>query len=1250
MKNKRYTIGFLFGDFYGAYTANLFLNIVKACRDYGQNILGFGGGFIKSPNESVLGENCNFIYDLVNKENIDGIILEGSVGNFISKNNMKKFLLKYQDIPIVNIGTNIEGLKNIIIDSKKGMEDLITHLIQCHNYKKIAFVAGTEGNYDANQRLEAYKNVLNRHNIAIDDNLITNGNFSYFGGVQAFKVLFQERKASFDVIVCSNDYMALSIINEMQKNKLKIPKDAAVTGFDDTEECWMTKPTLTTVKQPFYNIGQESVKMLISMLDGKKVPDTIVLPTEFIIRESCGCKTLNQLEYIKRYKSFDSNSYNDNLNFSNENQLIDEISKNIDEELPFLKKKINKKEHIKGLIDSVLIIKEEKSKDQLLNKFLDVFYSFINSNEEVLSIYKFISIFYKNLINYFTENSEREAVLQLWNDTSILFGLLIKNDQSEKKAKFRLESHIVFDINENFINTFNIEKLKEAILNNLLHFQFKNFFVCLFEDKNLKSSRILIAYDKNQKEKIHYNKFPSKYLLPSKIDKNKQFEYVVMALNFKDESFGYIIYDVQTLTSFIYETLSVQISGAIKGAKLTNKLYEYTTQLESKVKERTLELEKAKKNIEEANVKLKNLDSLKNEFIANITHDFRSPLTSILNITDLALNFNNSLDNENKENYNVIYKSSLKLKSSIDKLLELAKMDAQGIKLKIEKVDIVSFINKILDFYTSSVVGSEIKIIRELPSAGVKEFYSDTEKLEQIIDNIISNAVKFVDPHTGIINVKIINKTRSVLIVISDNGIGINREKLQSIFNRFEQAHEGRNSPYRGTGIGLAFAKQLVEYLKGKIWAESEGENKGSKFIIEFKKGKKSFDEKDFIKNKVKQNDWNNKRQIIKTEIEIKLQKGEIQTFFTELNKENEYNYKKAKILIVDDDKSILNIIMKYLKNYGYKNFIIASDGQLGLDAAYDYIPDLIISDYNMPKMKGDYFQEELRNNPYFQNIPFIFLSAIADKNLILERRQKGASAFLKKPIDKDEFKLVVEQNIINYMDFLKTKHLATIDELTGLYNRRAVINELNKELSLRKLMELSVIFCDIDHFKKVNDTYGHQAGDLLLKKTGSIIKQTLRNYDVPSRFGGEEFLIILPDTNMENAKIVAEKLRKNFENNVLEYNNNKINITASFGVSSLIFNENDICKKLKMKNIRDIYELSDNKNIDWSKIENIKKNIADVLIAIADKALYEAKSTVCQECGFKSEKAELFVNNKCPNCQSLKILNGRNKISIFKE
>ncbi len=1236
MKKKRYTIGFIFGDFYGAYTANLFSNIIKTCREYNQNILCFGGGFLRSPTQNVLGENCNFIYDLVNKENVDGLIIEGSIGNFISKKSMREFLLKYSDIPMVNIGTNIEGINNILIDNKKGMEDLVTHLIEYHNYKKIAFVAGTEGNFDAIERYQAYENVLKRHNIPIDNNLITNGNFNFFGGVTAYKTLFEERKADFDAIVCANDYMAISIILEMHKHGFNIPDYGAVTGFDDTEESLTTKPTLTTVKQPFYDIGQESVKMLLSILDGEKVPNKIVIPTEFLIRESCGCKVADKLDHIK------NNSNKKTVIIDNKNEFINKIRININKELPFLKNKINVNQWVKDIIDSYNNIKGGENRNELFERFLILFHKLIDSNEEILSIYKFISILYSSIINRLSMEKERENVLHLWINTVTLFGLLIKDELSDEKAKFKLESHVVFDINENFINTFNFEKLKEAILNNLTHFQFNSFFICLFEDQTLEKSKILIAYDKNKKGKINYNSFPSENLLPAKLNKKNRFEYVVMSLNFKDEYFGYTIYDIQTLSCFIYETLSVQISGAIKGSRLTNELYEYTTQLETKVKERTIELE-------EANEKLKKLDELKNDFIANITHDFRAPLTSILNVADLALKFDKTLEDENRENYGLIYQASLRLKNSIDKLLDIAKMDAYGIKLKVKEVEIVSFITRILDFYSSSVLGSDIKIIRKLPAKKINNFYTDIEKLEEIIDNIMSNAIKFRNPKNAIITCELKEKNNVVLICISDNGIGIKKDKLETIFNRFEQAHNGRNSPYRGTGIGLAFAKQLVGYLKGNIWAESDGEGKGSKFFIEFKKGKDIFDKKDFYDEEITQIKKKDVKALIELDIGTRADEDKIVTYFTDLNKENEADYKKGIIIIIDDDKNVQEIVIKYLKNFGYRNFIAASDGKSGLEAVYEYSPDLIICDYNMPHMKGDEFHNELINNPKYQKIPFVFLSAIADEDLIMERRQKGANAYLKKPIDENILIITVEENLKKYFEYLKISKLATIDELTGLKNKREIIENLRRELAVRKYRDLSIIFFDLDNFKRINDEYGHQVGDKLLSSIGKLLKSSIRPYDIIGRYGGDEFVIILPDSDIEQAFDVTKILSKLLLNNKLIHNDRVISISSSFGVASLKDNAKYIEKTLHISNLKDIYEINNTAETDWQKIEKIKFLISELILRMADMALYKAKQSKCRTCGFVSKKPHDFLNDRCSKCNSDKLIKGRNKVITFK-
>ncbi len=1204
MKHDRFTIGFLFGDFYGAYTANLFYNIIKTCRDYNQNFIGFGGGFLKSPSGgAVLGENCNFIFDLPGIENVDGIIVEGSIGNFIPKKDMTAFLSKYTGIPIVNIGSNIDGVHNVLIDNKKGMEDLVTHLIEYHKYKKIAFMAGTEGNFDAIQRFEAYKNVLARHNIDLDQELITNGNFSYFGGAKAFETLYEKRKTNFDSVVCSNDYMAISVMREMEKHGLKIPDDAAVTGFDDTQECWTAQPTLTTVKQPFFDIGQESVKLLLSIMEGKKVPENVVIPTEFIIRESCGCRAVDKLNHIMNDRITNSNQNKKSFFFIDKSEFNDEIGAIMAKELPYLKSKIDLKKRLKVLVDRYFETRDGGNKNRLFEEFLDLFRILLDSNEEIISINQFMSIFYGNLINRFLSSDERESGLQLWNETLALFGLMIKEEQSEKRARITLESHVVFDVTESFINTFDIEKLKEAVLSNLPpQFQFKSFYTCLFEDQTREFARVLFAYDKNNK-KIGNEPFPSKKLLPSDINKNKTGfqEYVVMALNFKDEYFGYILYDIQTLTSFIYETLSVQISGAIKGARLTNELYVYTNQLEHRVKERTIELEKA-------NTKLKELDALKNDFIANITHDFRSPLTVILNAADLAIRFDDNIDDEEKEKFRMIYKSSLRLKDTIDKLLELAKIDARGIKLKIEKVDLAANINSLLDYYESSVSSSGIKIKRILPAKKIEDFYTDTEKLEEILDNILSNAIKFVNPDTGVIITELEEKADHILISISDNGIGIPKEKLKIIFNRFEQLHDGRNSQYHGTGIGLAFSKQLTDFLKGEIWAESEGPGKGSRFLIKMKKGRAHFNEKDISSDENTFRRRKDLKTLIEAELDEKQRIENIRTIFMDLNRENESDYKKGIILIIDDDKSICEIIYTYLNKNGFKNFIIASDGKQGLEAVYEYSPDIVICDFNMPNMKGDDLHNRLVGNPVHKEIPFIFLSAVADEGLMLERRELGAAAYLKKPIEEKLLIITVDEQLMKYYELKKIRQLASKDELTGLNNRRAALENLKRELSVRQYRDISIIFMDLDFFKRINDSHGHQAGDLFLAMTGKIIKSAIRKYDIAGRYGGDEFIVILPETNLKNAAHVAEGLRNSIGNTIINYGDKALSITSSFGVVSLRDNSDYINKTLGIGDLKDLYEVRDREGADWEKIDKIKEEIAELLLKMADEALYKAK------------------------------------------
>jgi diguanylate cyclase (GGDEF)-like protein len=168
-----------------------------------------------------------------------------------------------------------------------------------------------------------------------------------------------------------------------------------------------------------------------------------------------------------------------------------------------------------------------------------------------------------------------------------------------------------------------------------------------------------------------------------------------------------------------------------------------------------------------------------------------------------------------------------------------------------------------------------------------------------------------------------------------------------------------------------------------------------------------------------------------------------------------------------------------------------------------------------------------------------------------------------------DRMKITQEEKLI-------AEKQAKTDVITGLLNRRAYseMSYIEYKRLLRHQRSLSVIIFDVDHFKHVNDTYGHDAGDYILKSVGSIVKEVIREYDYAFRMGGDEFLLLLPETNEKQASLLAERIRKRIENKKLVDENRKFSVTASFGISQ-------------------------NRKIDTS-IENIAKR--------ADKALYKAK------------------------------------------
>jgi diguanylate cyclase (GGDEF)-like protein len=261
-----------------------------------------------------------------------------------------------------------------------------------------------------------------------------------------------------------------------------------------------------------------------------------------------------------------------------------------------------------------------------------------------------------------------------------------------------------------------------------------------------------------------------------------------------------------------------------------------------------------------------------------------------------------------------------------------------------------------------------------------------------------------------------------------------------------------------------------------------------------------------------------------------------------------------AKILIVDDEMINIKILVATLENY---ECIIAKNGKKAISLANgESPPDLILLDVMMPSMNGYEVCRQLKSNPLTEAIPIIFITSKGD---VKEERiglELGAVDYIVKPFSPEIVKARVTNNVTLKKQRDLLERLNVTDHLTGIANRRCFDDTLDYEYqsARRSGSSLSLILVDIDLFKAVNDTGGHVFGDECLKKIANALSKSVsRSTDFVSRYGGEEFAVVLPSTDGEGALEAAEKMRSNVESLHIPHPSNGEPITISLGVSTLI-------------------------------------------------------------------------------------------------
>ncbi|MBA3002991.1 MAG: diguanylate cyclase [Desulfurivibrio sp.] len=268
-----------------------------------------------------------------------------------------------------------------------------------------------------------------------------------------------------------------------------------------------------------------------------------------------------------------------------------------------------------------------------------------------------------------------------------------------------------------------------------------------------------------------------------------------------------------------------------------------------------------------------------------------------------------------------------------------------------------------------------------------------------------------------------------------------------------------------------------------------------------------------------------------------------------------------GRILIVDDSPSVLAALENQLGHAGYE-YISARDGCEAMDILKNTSNIcLIISDWLMPNMDGMELLSQVRQASLLENLPFLMVTGLDSTEDAVLALRKGANDYIKKPYHPEEL-LARVTNLVKMWEFEKKLHRqAAFDELTGLYNRNSFKIILDTEIARAKRYgnALTLIMFDIDFFKKTNDRHGHLAGDLVLRDLGTFTKKHVRNVDYPCRYGGEEFALILPSTELSGATVLAERLCENIRLLAIPVSEkDSLSLTCSFGVTEFITGEDD--------------------------------------------------------------------------------------------
>ena len=576
LRNGRLTIGYLALSISEDLSYARWSGVADTAWKQGANLICFRGGPLHEP--IGLYRQAAPLYDLPGPEIVDGWV----VGNVVADSpasfaKFRDFCAKQSGLPMVSIRESLPEIPHVPLDNYQGMREAMVHLVEVHGYRRIAFLRGPEPHPYAQERYRAYTDVLKEYGLPFDPNLVTPPRD---WNEPAIQVLLSERKlrpaVDFEAIVAANDWMALDALRKLQAQGVRIPGDVAIVGFNDNSEDRGIAPPLTSVALPFYEQGQRALEMLLALLAGDQVPEQAVLPAKLVVRQSCGCTSEAVTQAAVGSVAIAPESLETVLT-ARRAELVAEAVQALGQVQG------RASEWMERLLDSFTTRVQGQASGEFVRELDDILRQVYLADGDVAAWQRVVSTLRRRVMPYL-DSGERLWAEDLWHQARVLIGEMAQRAETRRAWQAKWQAQTLREISQALITTFDMGDLMNVLADRLPRLDIPSCYLCLYEDPHEPTgwSRLMLAYNERGRLELEPEgrRFPSRQLIPEgMLSQERQYSFVVEALYFQDQQLGFVLFEAGPRDGSIYEMLRDQISSALQGALLVQRVRERSAEL-----------------------------------------------------------------------------------------------------------------------------------------------------------------------------------------------------------------------------------------------------------------------------------------------------------------------------------------------------------------------------------------------------------------------------------------------------------------------------------------------------------------------------------------------------------------------------------------------------------------------------------------------------------------------------------------------